>query len=228
MWAMREAAAQGQEPLCSPWHCGWGRYSSLWLSWAGQGRQTAGRSFGCIRGNLLILSLFFHYHLNSRDATVSFVRWLLLVTRNRLWWSVFREAQVSPWCSPLRCQHIWKIWIGRSGIHQGMLKICRFALWWEKTAPQSVLLPSLYWHKPSSSSRFPVPLRMMIYQYPRLKCLLWEKRMRDPSWEEDSTSTSHGHMDVGMEHFLEGLSTGSRDVRCGLWQSALMGTSSPP
>lgn len=59
----------------------------------------------------------------------------------------------------------------------------------------------------------------MIYQHHKLKCLLWETSMRDPSWEKErqcSTSTSHGHMDVGMEPFLEGLCTGTEpwDVGC--------------
>lgn len=148
---MREAAAQGQKSLCSPWHCGWGwaelaragklAWKELWL-----------RKFA--------YSLFFHYHLNSRG--VSFVHWSLLVTTNRLWWSVFREAQVSPWCSPLLCQHIWKIWIrmrwyppGNADLHYGERKQHHRVCSLHPSHGTSPAPPPLH---------FPLPLRTMIYQ----------------------------------------------------------------
>lgn len=179
----------------------------------------------------LAYSFFFHYHLSSRD--VSFVHWSLLVTASRLWWSVFREEQVSPWCSPLLCQHIWKICIRTKGIHQGMLKICRFALMVRgnsstQCAPSIPLMAQALFLLPSispclSGQWFTNITGWNVCFGKQARGILAGKRRGTYS-----TSTSHGHMDVGMEHYLEGLCTGNRGMRCGLWQGALMGTTSLP
>lgn len=82
------------------------------LSWPGQASCT-GRNLSCIWQSRLIFFLSSCY----LTLEISPVPSSLLVITDRLWWSV------SPWCSSLLCQCIWKIWIGMRGIHEGILRL---------------------------------------------------------------------------------------------------------
>lgn len=158
-------------------------FSMTELSWPGWANWL-GRSFGCIlQVRKFAYSLFFRYHLSSRDIlfctliSVShseqalrncFQRstgFSLVLTTALSTWKYLKILHQNQWYPPANAQN---------------LQICSMVRGKNTTecAPSTPLMAKALLLLPSI---FLVPLRIVIYQYHSLKCLLWETSTRDPS-----------------------------------------------